>query len=190
MQQRYLENNSQETCFGPGFTLLEVIIAMAIMVIAFAAILAVEGGAINASARAKQLNVVAMLAKNQMIDTEYLIEGKTFDEVEKEKEGTFESPYQDFRWKRTVKELQFPKILGGLGKPGGSESKENGAGSSSSGGGDTEMADMITKMITSFFSKALREVTVTVFWKRGKGEQSYALTTFWVDLNYVFKLSE
>jgi type II secretion system protein I len=159
-----------------GFTLLEVVIAMAIMTLAFSAILAVEMGSINASARAKQMNVVAMLAKNQMVDTEYKIEGKKFDEVRKEESGTFPSPYQDYRWKTTVKELKFPSIA-----PGGGKGKANEANQSS---------ELLGKLITDFLSKAIREVNVTVFWKKGTAEQSFSLATYWVDLNYEFKLSQ
>jgi type II secretion system protein I len=169
---------------GPeGFTLLEVIIAMAIMAIAFAAILAVEGGAINASARANQLNTVAMLARNQMVETEYKLEGKSFDEIPKEEKGEFDPPYKDFKWKRTVKELEFPNIGAGLGGSGQ-------AGGSSGDSGNTQMGELISKMIKRFFSKAIREVTLTITWKRGKGEQNYSLSTYWVDLNYRFQLSE
>ncbi len=168
MQKNFLSNSNQ------GFTLLEVIIAMAIMAIAFSAILAVEGGAINASARAKQLNVVAMLAKNQMVDSEALIEGKKFEEVQKEQEGAFPAPFQDYRWKRTVKELKFPNFASGA------------LGNKNSG--NDMMSDMVGKIITNFFSKALRVLTVTVYWKKGKGEQSYSLSTFWVDLNHELDL--
>ena len=168
-EQKFLENR--------GFTLLEVIIAMAIMVLAFASILAVEQGSINASARAKQMNVVGMLAKNQMVETEFKIEGKTFDEVRKEEAGTFPEPYSDYRWTTVVKELKFPKI--GTGGGAGGKAEQEG-----------QMTDMLTKLLTNFLSKAIREVTVTVFWKRGKGEQNFALSTYWVDLNYEFKITE
>ncbi len=158
-----------------GFTLLEVIIAMAIMVLAFTSILAVEQGSLNASARAKQMNIVGMLAKNQMIETEFQIEGKTFEEVKKESTGTFPSPYEDYRWKTVIKELKFPNIS--TGKAPGQQ-------------GEDQSAAMLTKVFTNFLSKAIRLVTVTVFWKRGSGEQSYSLSTFWVDLNYELKISE
>lgn len=191
MLKSFLKNrilNSRTTTGTEGFTLLEVIIAMAIMAVAFSAILAVEGGAINASARAKQLNVVAMLAKNQMIDTEYVIEGKKFEEVEKEKSGTFDAPYQEYRWKRTIKEMKFPNLAGGKGK----KPDQGNAGSSATGGNNrqTELGDMVGKLITNFFSKAMREVTITVTWTRGKGEQSYSVSTYWVDLNHEFKITE
>ena len=150
---------------------------MAIMVMAFAAILAVEGGSINASARAKQINIVGMLARNKMVEAEYKIEGKTFDEVKKEEQGTFEEPYQDYRWKIIVKELKFPNLaVGGKGGAGG--------------GGQDQMTGMITKLMTNFLSKAIREVSVTVLWKKGSGDQTFSLSTYWVDLNYEFKITE
>jgi len=165
-----------------GFTLLEVIIAMAIMAVAFGAILAVEQGSINASARAKQMNIVGMLAKNQMVETEFKFQGKTFDEVKKEESGTFDKPYEDYRWKAVIKELHFPNIGGGA--------KTSGDSSGANSEKNSEVTEVITKTITQFFSKAIREVTVTVFWKRGSGEQSFTLSTYWVDLNYEFKIAD
>jgi type II secretion system protein I len=162
-----------------GFTLLEVVIAMAIMLIAFASILSVESGAINATARAKQLNIVAMLARNKMVETEYKFEGKTFDEVKKDDGGAFEAPYQDFRWTAKIKEIKFPNLnIGGGGDKGGDK------------GGGTDMVATLTKLLTKFLSKAMREVTVTIFYKRGSGEQSFAVSTYWVDLNHEFETSE
>jgi prepilin-type N-terminal cleavage/methylation domain-containing protein len=158
-----------------GFTLLEVVIAMAIMVLPFASILAVEQGSINASAKAKQMNIVDMLARNQMVETEFKIEGKTFTEVKKEESGTFPEPYSDYRWKTVIKEIEFPKI--GTGAAPGSQ-------------GQNQSAELLTKLITNFLSKAIREVTVTVSWRRGSGEQSYSVATYWVDLNYEFKITE
>lgn len=99
-------------CGAPesGFTLLEVIIALSIMVISFASILSVESNAINASDRAKRMNIVQMLAKGKLIETETLIEGKPFEQVKKDDEGTFKDPYQDFRWATKVAEIDFPNI--------------------------------------------------------------------------------
>lgn len=157
-----------------GFTLLEVIIAMAIMVLALAAILSVESGSINASIRARQANIATMLARNAMIETEYKIEGKSFDEVKKEEGGNYDAPYQDYRWKTVVKEIEFPKLSFG----------------SNAGGGGQDMIDLMAKLISNYLSKAIREVTVTIFWKKGGGEQSFSVTTYWVDLNHEFSFSE
>lgn len=157
-----------------GFTLLEVIIALAIMVMAFGSILAVEMGSINASARAKQMNIVAMLAKNKMIDTEFKFQGKTFSEVKKEEEGVFEDPYQDYRWKAVIKELHFPNI----------------GGAASQNGSQDQMGAMLVKTVSNFLSKAIREVDVTVIWKKSSAEQTFTLSTYWVDLNYELQIQQ
>lgn len=162
-----------------GFTLLEVVIAMAIMTITFAAILAVEQGSINASARAKQMNIVGMLARNQMIETEYKIEGKLFDEVKKEESGTFPAPYEDYKWKTTIKELKFPSLASVFK-----------GGSGSGGEGQSQGTDMVVRLMTNFLSKALRQVDVTISWKTAGKDQKYSLFTYWVDLNYAFSISE
>jgi general secretion pathway protein I len=165
-----------------GFTLLEVIIAMTIMVLAFAAILSIESGGITAAEKTKQVNIVAMLARNKMIEMEYEIENKTFEEVKKEDGGDFPAPYENFRWTTEVKEVKFPalNLAGGGGE--GEEDK----------GGAREVNDMVTlltKLITNFLSKSVREVAVTIYWKRPTSEQKFTVSTLWVDLNHEFELT-
>ena len=172
-----------------GFTLLEVMIAVAILAISLGAILAIEGNSINATARAKQINAVAVLERNQMIETEFKIRGKTFDEVKKEESGTFEAPYQDFRWKTTIKEIKFPTFPG-LNQGSSGKPTASGGSASGPGSGETDMSQMISKLMTNFFSKAMREVTITVLWKFEGKEQNFSLSTYWVDLNHEFNLSE
>lgn len=163
-----------------GFTLLEVIIAITIMVLAFAAILSVESNSITATTRAKEVNIVTMLARGKMVELEYEIEGKTFDEVKKEETGAFEAPYETFHWKKEVKEIKFPTMNFGGGKGTNASGDDNGG----------QYAELLTKLVTNYFTKAVRELSVTVFWKRGSGEVSYSVSTFWVDLNHEFETSE
>lgn len=162
-----------------GFTLLETMIAVAIMTVAFGAILMVQSSSLNTSEKARQMNAVTMLAKSAMVDAEVDFQGKTFNEVNKEKTGQFKEPYQDYTWKREIKEIKFPdfKFSQGGGKDGGDSS------------GQTAALELLTKVVTNYLSKAIREVTVTISWKRGKGEQKYSVSTYWVDLNHEFTLS-
>lgn len=160
-----------------GFTLLEVLIAIAIMVTALATIFTIEGSSLGASEKAKRMNVVAMLAKDKMVETEYDLEGKTFDEIEKEKTAAFEEPFQDYSWKRTIKELQFPTL--GTGAAAGAADEQN-----------AQVMEMISKLFSNYLSKALREVTITIIWKRAGKDQTFSVTTYWVDLNHAFELSQ
>ena len=157
-----------------GFTLLETLIALAIMTVAFAAILMVQSGSINAVEKSRTMNIVTMLAKQTMIDAETEYQSKTFEEVDKEASGKFDPPYEDYHWSREIKEIKFPNMMPSTGPDG----KTNTG------------AEMMGKLITNFLSEAMREVTVTVSWPRGKGHQSFSLTTYWVNLNHAFKLTE
>jgi general secretion pathway protein I len=165
-----------------GFTLLEVIIALAIMTMAFAAILSMISDGINASARTHKMTIVSMLAKRQMVEVEYKYEGKTFDEVKKEDGGTFPTPYEEYRWTYEIKEIEFPNLGGGNSSSGGAASDTD--------SNSSEIADMMTKLVTQFLSKAIRQVSVTIFWKNGTKEQNFAVATYWVDLNHEFQLTQ
>lgn len=164
-----------------GFTLLEVIIAITIMVLAFAAILSVESNSINATIRAKEMNIVAMLARGKMIEAEYKVEGKTFDEVSKLQEGAFDAPYESFKWKTEVKEIKFPNMNMGAG------AKNAGGGGDDQG---NQYAELLMKLVTNYFTKAVRELDVTVLWKRNSADVTYTVSTYWVDLNHEFDTSE
>lgn len=163
-----------------GFTLLETMIAMAIMLVAFTSILMVESASINTSIKAKQMNFVGLLIKRSLIEAEEELAGKTFDEVQKEKTEQFKPPFEDYKMTRKIKEIKFPELnVSGNGESGGSDSE-----------GSSSYADQITKLLTNFLSKAAREVSVTITWKKGSGEQSFTVSTYWVDLNHEFALSQ
>jgi prepilin-type N-terminal cleavage/methylation domain-containing protein len=166
-----------------GFTLLETIIALAIMTMAFGAILATISDSINASARTHEMTIIEMLAKREIVETEYKFEGKTFDEYKKEDSGTFPAPYESYRWTAVVKEIEFPNI-GGMNS-GGSQGA-----ASNTDNNNSEVADMMSKLVTQFLSKAVREVTVTILWMKGSKEQNFAVSTYWVDLNHEFQLTQ
>lgn len=156
-----------------GFTLVEVMIAMLIMVISFTSILSVEHGSIDASEKARDLTVVAMLAKNKMVETELELEGKTFSEIKEEEDGDFEAPYQNYKWKREIKEIEFPDITGALG-----------------GEQETREAEIMGKLVSNHLSKSLREVTITVTWPKGPGFKDFKLSTYWVNLENEFAITQ
>lgn len=159
-----------------GFTLLEVLIAIAIMVTALATILAIEGSSLGASEKSKTMNTVAMLAKNKMIETELDIEGKTFDEIEKDKSGAFEHPFEKYQWRRSVREIKFPTL-------------NTGGGSSAEDEANQQATAMISKLISTYLSKAMREVSVTIVWQRSGKDQEFTVSTYWVDLNHALELT-
>jgi len=160
-----------------GFTLLETLIAMTIMLVSFSAIFLVESGSIRAIQYSKQTTIVSMLLKKSLLDTEELIKNKTFSEIDKEKEGKFEEPYQNYSWKRKIEEIEFPE----MNFSDGSSDKE--------GQENAENTKMVGQIISKFISKSLRKITVTITGPKGKRTQSDSISTFWVNLNNEMQLT-
>jgi general secretion pathway protein I len=170
-----------------GFTLLEVMIALAIMLIAFSSIIAIQSSAMNSALKARQIDEVSVLARNAMIQTEVEISGKKFEDIAAELSGQFEDPFQDYSWTRKIKEVKLPN-LSGLAKAAGGDSG-NSSEKADADEKNSAMVEQITKVVTSFLSKAVREVTITVNWKRGATTQKYELAMYWVDLNSDFNIN-
>ena len=163
-----------------GFTLLETLIAVAIMSVAFSSILVLESSAIHGVEKTRTMDVVTMLAKNAMVEAEQNFQGKAFKEVKEEESGAFPAPHEAYSWKRTVKEIKFPNL-----NPAAMMGSEDAAESAGARG-----LEMLTRLLTKFLSDSVREVTVTITWEKGPGKQTASVATYWVDLNHEFALSE
>lgn len=170
-----------------GFTLLEVLIATTIMLIAFTSIYSVQSSSIFATERAKRMNIVGMLARKAMNETEIEIKGKKFQEIKEEESNQFEDPYQDYSWTRRVKEVKFPDITSMMKSS--QQTNANGQPTADKDDGSAAMMETVTKVVQGYLSKALREVSISVGWKTPKGEQSYTVTMYWVDMNVAMELS-
>jgi type II secretion system protein I len=153
-----------------GFTLLEVMIAVAIMTVAYAAILTSQSGSIHQTVKTKELNLAGWLAKNVITESEHMFEGKPFTELPKVETKAFAAPYERFSWKREIKEMKFPELT--------QPQKE--------GQGIPESLRLMVKNVTKFLNDSIREMVVTVNWKSGGGDRSLTLSTYLVDLNVEF----
>ena len=162
-----------------GFTLIEVMMATAIMAIAFSAILTTQSSSILLTAKARDTNLAGFLARNLMVETEHLMEGRPFGELKEEETGTYPAPYERFKWKREVKEIEFPDFASFASGSGEDGDQEN----------NSQQARVLGQSITKYLSNAVREVVVTVSWPRGDGEQTVQLCTYLINLNERFSLS-
>lgn len=158
-----------------GFSLLEVMIAMMIMSIALTSIYMSTSDGIYRTIRTKELNIATWLAHNKMVESEHLFEGKAFSELSKDPEtDKFKAPFEQYVWKREVREMKFPDLP---------------VGSNKEGEGVQESVRILAQKITKFLNSSLRELVVTVSWDRGKGEQHVTLTTYLVDMHAEFDFS-
>lgn len=143
-----------------GFTLLEIMLALAIFAIAAAALVGFHARGYVNDAKARKLTIAAQLARGKMVDFQLGIEkeiGKGVFPEEKVEEGDFEKPFEDYHWKAEIRKVELP--MPPLGEEIGDASKQ--------------MMEMITKQI----SDAVREIKLTLSWKEMERERSFSLTT-------------
>jgi type II secretion system protein I len=87
---------------GEGFTLLEVLVALAILSASLVLCYQVVTGAVTATARAERWTAASMLGEELLRTTV-----ETFPDIQ-DKDGTFPAPHEDYSWKLSVKETLFP----------------------------------------------------------------------------------
>jgi prepilin-type N-terminal cleavage/methylation domain-containing protein len=170
-----------------GFTLIEVMISVAIMLVAFTAIFSIQAGSMNALDRTKRMTIITMLARNAMIESELATQGKSFKEVNKEETGEFKPPFNEYKWKREIKEIKFPVLnfaAGGTGD--GDEGGEKGESSNA----NNAIMEKMSKIFAKYLSDSVREIAVTITWPISKGTMSYTVSTYWVDLGAQVSLDE
>ncbi len=86
-----------------GFTLLEVMISLAILAVALVAISDLNGGAVAMHAYARRATQATLLARGKMLDLEELLHKDGFSDFDDEKHGTFEEEgAPEFSWSAEI----------------------------------------------------------------------------------------
>jgi general secretion pathway protein I len=109
-----LSYNPQSAIRNPqskGFTLLEVMIAVAIMAMVIVSLLGLQNRSVADVMKAERITTATLLAKRMM--TEALIKRPL---VPAEEEGDFSvdlygDVYKDYRWKKTIAPTPIPQVM-------------------------------------------------------------------------------
>lgn len=132
-----------------GYSLLEIMVAVAILATAFTILLAGQSQSLLSSSKAEDLTTATFLARQKMAELEIEIhqdlERNKFPHNDVEKEGEFEEPYEDFRWRYTIKKVEIPVVSTG------DESSNALVGS-------------YMKNVMDQISKQIREIDLYVYW--------------------------
>jgi general secretion pathway protein I len=87
----------------PGFTLLEVVVALAILGVALLAIFDLNAGAVASHAYVKRITVATQLARAKMTDLEQELYDKGFEIDDAERSGDFSAEgWSGFTWKARI----------------------------------------------------------------------------------------
>jgi len=191
---------------GPGFTLLEVMVALVLLSGALMAATDLAGAALRNHEHARDLNAAVLLARARMAELEERYEDQGFKEGDESDQGDFSAEgWPEFRWKlevlRPAPSLTADQVVGMLtGATGAADAKElaqklmGGASGSAGGaslapaGGAQALAMLSTALqaqVTGFAEKlkrSLRELRLTVSWTSGKKPRGFTVATHLVVL--------
>ena len=194
-----------------GFTLLETVVALAILALALMAIFDINSGAVSNHAYAKKLTVATLLARSKMTDLEQKLYDEGFSNDDDEESGDFsQEGWDNFKWRAKIIAPKtdgvspeqligaifnlpigeggdmsgLAAMFGGGGAAGGKDGKSSPSQTTSNpmAGAAMGMAQpMFTQMIQQI-TQTVREVHLTVYWKDGTQVESLDLVTHVVSL--------
>jgi len=151
-----------------GFTLIEVLIAMAIFVTAFFSIIDSQNMNVRSSARARRMSQATLLAEQKLSEVMLKYDGKSLSEIPEKEEGQFEKQFSSYRWVFSSQDFNYDlSFLVQMMQGEGEEAKEQ------------QQSPILAYLpkISKFIQNSSKEITVTIYWKEGSGERNFTLTT-------------
>lgn len=97
---------SKENRRTGGFTLLEVMIALAILGIALVSVLALGNRSIEVNSRLERITQATLLAQGKMTEVEVQSRGQDLLATE----GAFATPFDDYRWQLSFEDTPLPSV--------------------------------------------------------------------------------
>ncbi|MBN2494036.1 MAG: type II secretion system protein [Deltaproteobacteria bacterium] len=114
-----------------GYTLIELMIALGILAVAYVALLEAQSGSIRLSTYGKQISIATFLAQAKIEEIEETLHKEGFPDMDDTDEGNFEDlGYPSFKWRLEINKVELPlgEALSQLLAFGGEQGEESGAG--------------------------------------------------------------
>jgi prepilin-type N-terminal cleavage/methylation domain-containing protein len=170
---------------GPGgFTLLEIMVALAILSMSLVVLLEIVTNNVRATNHAKLTTAATFLARGKMIDVEDVILENGFSTSDEAANGTFrDQGYPAFRWDYAIERVELPTDM--------TRKVQDQAQDKTQGAKDpmSMMSGFLGGMMSSFIEpiriglqESVRRVTVHVVWdESGRRDQSIEVVQYLTD---------
>jgi prepilin-type N-terminal cleavage/methylation domain-containing protein len=153
-----------------GFTLLEVMIAVAIVALAMGVVIEIETHAIDKTMDTRSYTIATLLARGKILDVQQTLAEEGFGDFAKVFDGTFEEEgFPEFTWIARARKVEVPTPAS-LGS-GGGEAVEG------SGGLSLATLAPLVQNLGSVLENAVREIEVRVLWKDGEYDRHVSVVT-------------
>ncbi len=167
-----------------GFTLLEIMVAIAILSMTLVVLLSIITNNIRATNHAKMTTAATLLARTKMIDIEDQILDNGFSDTTETASGTFkEQGYPQFDWETTIERIDLPADMGQQARDKSTQDETDAKDPMSM------LTGFMGSMMSSFIEpvriglqESIRKVTVKVIWdEHGRRNQSFDVVQYLTD---------
>lgn len=167
-----------------GFTLLEVLIAVAILAVSLSSLMGSQMNSMAATRYARDISAIALLAEYQIVEIEYKMREEGWVNSDVELEGDFsDHGYDDVEWVCTVHFIELPEYNQMMEAKEGLDEATGKADDNAIDTGDQAFAGlgMVWPLVKAAIENSIRKVDCTVTWQQGNIPQEFKLQTFWTD---------
>jgi prepilin-type N-terminal cleavage/methylation domain-containing protein len=168
-----------------GFTLLEIMVALAILSTTLVVLLRIVTNNVRATNHAKMTTAATFLARTKMVELEDTILYDGFIETNEFKNGTFKTDgYPQFRWDTSIERIELPTNLAQQ-----TQDESRAAADKNKGDPMAMMSGFLGGMMSTFIEpiriglqESVRKVTVRVTWDEvGRRNQSFEVVQYLTD---------
>lgn len=167
-----------------GFTLLEIMVAIAILSMSLVVLLSIVTNNVRATNHAKMTTAATLLARTKMTDIEDQILDNGFSENTETAAGVFkELGYPQFAWETTIERIDLPADMGQQARDKSTQDQMDAKDPMSM------LTGFMGSMMSSFIEpvriglqESIRKVTVKVIWdEHGRRNQSFEVVQYLTD---------
>lgn len=155
-----------------GFTLLEVMIAFAIMVVILAATFLTQGNGLASSSRNKSIIIATNLARNLINEQEVKYDGVPLDRLPEKASENFPEPHKDFKWTVAYDKVDFSALTELISRANAKQAEAKGGAAPQT----DSQTETVLKIFKDYLEKSVRRMTVTIEWPDGEGTTSQTFT--------------
>ena len=178
------QHGGDEAELQAGFTLLEVMLALAILALGLTITSESQQMAMRRVFRAKMMTIATLLAREKMIEIEDEMFEEGFSDFDEEDSGDFGREYKRFTYEVKIEKVELPAAADAEGLSQslkeGAEDEGMGAGGGMAALGGQMIAQYL-EMIRSTIEQSIRRVTLEVFWKEGRRKRSLTVSCYYTD---------
>lgn len=167
-----------------GFTLLEVLVAVAILAVSLSSLMGSQLNSMAATSYARDLTAAALLGEYQLIELEFKQQRDGWVNSDVEVEGDFsDHGYPNMEFTCIVHFIELPEYDQLLTAKEGADKAEGKDGDNIMDAGDQAFGalGMVWPMVKAAIENSIRKADCTVTWTRGTIEEEFTVQTFWTN---------